>query len=222
VEILVADDDPISRGILETHLLGWGHQVRLAEDGAEACALLERDSPPLLAILDWMMPKTSGLEICRKLRQSKRAIPPYIILLTARNTKADLVEGLEGGADDYIVKPFDREELRVRVQVGVRFVELQSNLAHRVQELQEALLQVKQLQGLLPICAYCKKIRDDNNYWQQIESYISNHTEAQFTHGICPDCYQKIVKPQINRLAPQSKGDKRQTHAHPNPRKEDK
>ena len=142
-----------------------------------------------------------------------------MVLLTARSSKADLVEGLEGGADDYVVKPFDREELRVRIQVGVRFVELQLNLAQRLHELQEALSQVKQLQGLLPICAYCKKIRDDNNYWQQIEVYVSEHSEAQFTHGVCPECYQKIVKPQINGFSPQTPAERKRTVRHrPHPK----
>jgi hypothetical protein len=99
-----------------------------------------------------------------------------------------------------VTKPFNREELRARVQGGARVVELQRSLAERVEELEQALARVKQLQGLLPICSYCKKIRDDRNYWQQVEAYIGEHSEAVFSHGICPDCFDKFVKPELNKV----------------------
>ncbi|MGH9448472.1 MAG: response regulator, partial [Terriglobia bacterium] len=97
-------------------------------------------------------------------------------------------------------KPFDHRELRARVQVGVRMVELQRVLAARVAELEAALSCLNRLQGLLPICAYCKRIRNDRNYWQRVESYITEHSEAEFTHGVCPQCYEMVVKPEIDRL----------------------
>ena len=98
------------------------------------------------------------------------------------------------------MKPFEREELRALVQVGFRMLALQSALAERVRELEEALTRVKQLQGLLPIYSYYKKIRDDRNYWQQVETYIEGHSDAQFTHGICPECREKYVEPELERL----------------------
>ncbi|HUE83931.1 MAG TPA: hypothetical protein VMM84_17645, partial [Pyrinomonadaceae bacterium] len=97
-------------------------------------------------------------------------------------------------------KPYDREELRVRVQVGARIVELQMKLSERVQQLEVALDHVKQLQGILPICSYCKKIRNDLNYWQNVEGYVSDHSQAEFSHGICPTCYDTKVKPQLESL----------------------
>ena len=106
---------------------------------------------------------------------------PYLIFVTAKARTQDIVTGLGAGADDYIVKPFEREELHARVQVGFRMLELQAALAERVRELEDALTRVKQLQGLLPICSYCKKVRDDQNYWQQVETYIEGHSDAQFT-----------------------------------------
>jgi sigma-B regulation protein RsbU (phosphoserine phosphatase) len=134
------------------------------------------------------------------MRAEPHVRPAYIILLTARTGRENLIQGLDAGADDYVTKPFDFDELRARVQVGVRVVELQNALSERVRELEEALSRVKQLQGLLPICSYCKKIRDDRNYWQQVEGYISEHSEAQFSHGICPECFEKYVKPELESL----------------------
>ena len=153
-----------------------------------------------MAILDWMMPGMDGTEVCRRVRQAPSTTSTYIILLTAKSSKEEVVMGLEAGADDYLIKPFDRAELRARLQVGVRVVELQRSLAERVAELEDSLARVKQLQGLLPICSYCKSVRDDQNYWQRVESYISNHSEVQFSHSICPPCYEKVVQPQLEKF----------------------
>jgi phosphoserine phosphatase RsbU/P len=199
VKVLIAEDDVVSRRMLQVFLTRWGYQVVVATDGAEAWRVMESEDPPRLAIVDWMMPLMDGVEICRREREMHHASPAYIILLTARGGNEDIVKGLEAGADDYIVKPFNREELRARVRVGVRILDLQKSLAGRVSDLERAMAGVKQLQGLLPICCYCKKIRDDQNYWQQVEGYISKHSEAQFSHGVCPDCFEKIVKPELAR-----------------------
>jgi YesN/AraC family two-component response regulator len=116
----------------------------------------------------------------------------YLMLLTSLESKGHIVAGLDAGADDYLVKPFDPEELRARINVGVRVLSLQERLADRVKELQEALANVKVLHGLLPICSYCKRIRGDDQYWQQVEGYIAQHSDAQFSHGICPTCYATV------------------------------
>ena len=205
MKILIAEDDAISRRILEVTLQKWGYEVTVATDGAQAWELLRKDGTPSLAILDWMMPFVDGAEVCRRVRTSPRTPPPYLILLTTRETPDDVVTGLEAGADDYITKPFDANELRARVQVGIRMVELQQRLASRVRELEDALGRVTQLQGLLPICSYCKKVRDDRNYWRQVESYISEHADVQFSHGICPECYKAIVEPELEKLPPIAK-----------------
>jgi CheY-like chemotaxis protein len=186
--------------MLETTLSKWGYNVMVTRDGEMAYQALQQEEAPHLVIVDWMMPNMDGLELCRKLREDPSKQSIYIIMLTAKSDKKDIVMGLEVGADDYITKPFDREELRVRVRVGARIVELQSTLADRVKELEEALANVKQLQGILPICSHCKKVRDDQNYWQQVESYISSHTDAQFSHSICPECFEQITKTQIEEL----------------------
>jgi sigma-B regulation protein RsbU (phosphoserine phosphatase) len=196
--ILIAEDDLVSLRTLEATLHRWGYRVVVTCDGTSAYEALCRDDAPPLAILDWMMPGMDGITVCRTLRDSPIRRVPYIILLTARGDKADTVAGLDSGADDYIIKPFDRDELRARVQVGLRMVALQKSLADRVAELEEALKRVKQLQGLLPICCYCKRIRDDSNYWQRVEEYIASHTGARFSHGICPGCFESVVKPQLD------------------------
>jgi DNA-binding response OmpR family regulator len=200
MRILIAEDDAVSRRRLEATLQKWGYEVLAVEDGLAAWEVLQGEMPPPLAILDWMMPGMDGIEVCRKVRERSPSRPLYIIVLTARGSREDVVAGLQAGGDDYVTKPFDREELHARVKVGLRVLQLQMNLADRVRELEEALARVKQLQGLLPICSYCKKIRDDQNYWQQVEGYISEHSDAVFSHGICPDCFEKFVKPELNKL----------------------
>ena len=197
MRILVAEDDSNSRLALESMLSRWGYEVVSAADGREAWDVLCSAKSPQLAILDWMMPGLDGLTICQRLRETRRGNAPYVILLSARGSKEDLVEGLEGGADEYIIKPFDPEELKARCRAGARIVELQDRLTSQVNELEKALARVKQLQGLLPICSYCHRIRDDKNYWQRVEGYISAHSEARFSHGICPDCFETVIKPEL-------------------------
>jgi sigma-B regulation protein RsbU (phosphoserine phosphatase) len=193
MRVLVADDEPTGATILARSLTRWGLDVVIATDGEEAWRLIEQDGGIKMAILDWMMPCTDGPELCRRIRQDEHHASMHVILLTSRDSRADIVAGLDAGADDYLIKPFDPEELRARVNVGIRVIGLQDRLADRVAELQEALSSVKQLSGLLPICSYCKRIRGDENYWERVESYISEHTDAKFSHGICPQCYETVL-----------------------------
>jgi DNA-binding response OmpR family regulator len=199
VRILVADDDAVTRRLLRALLSKWGYQVSVCADGVAAWELLQATDAPPLAILDWNMPLLDGVEVCQRVRTLPPGRPIYVILLTAREREEDIVAGLDAGADDYVTKPFDRGELRARVNVGLRVIELQRRLVERVKELEEAMARVKYLRGLLPICAYCKKIRNDQNYWQQVESYITEHSEAQFSHSICPHCYEQFAKPALER-----------------------
>ena len=192
MRILIAEDDAISRRLLQAALVKWGYEVIVTTNGDEAWQALQEPDAPSLAILDWLMPGQDGVELCRRARATPQLSRLYLILLTSRGSKDDIVSGLEAGADDHVTKPFDHDELRARVQVGRRMVELQQALADRVRELEAALSRVQQLQGLLPICCYCKKIRDDRNYWHQVESYIVDHASVKFSHGVCPDCSVKI------------------------------
>jgi len=200
LRILAADDDATALRLLSYKLLQWGYDVVTAPDGAEALEVI-REGWVDIALLDWKMPRMEGVEVCRAVR----ADPPkggylYILLLTAKDSVEEVVEGLSAGADDYLRKPCDDDELRSRIQVGERIVGLERRLAANIAELQVALDSIKVLKGLLPICMYCKKIRDDGDYWHQIESYIHEHTEAGFTHSICPECRETIVKPMLEAM----------------------
>ncbi len=190
--VLIAEDDRATGQILARTLQRLGYETTLVSDGAEAWEHLRTAAAPTLAILDWMMPELDGPDVCRKVRAELPDANMYLLLVTARESRGDVIAGLDSGADDYIIKPFDPEELRARVAVGVRVLTLQQKLAERVAELQTALSNVKQLRGLLPICSYCKRIRGDDQYWQQVEGYIAEHSDAQFSHGICPSCYETI------------------------------
>jgi DNA-binding response OmpR family regulator len=134
--ILVAEDDAVSRELICSRLEKWGYDVLVTEDGVEAMMELRKKDAPSLAILDWMMPGMDGVEICRRIREVDRVA--YIIMLTARGSKANLLEGLRAGADDYLVKPFDGDELHARILVGLRVMGLQAGLSARVKELEEA------------------------------------------------------------------------------------
>jgi len=198
MKVLIAEDEPVSRRLLEGALARWGYQVMVAADGEQAWKILQEPDSPMLIVLDWLMPGLDGVDVCRLAREDVRLNSAYILLLTSRTSKEDVVQGLEAGADDYVTKPFDAAELRARIQVGARLVSLQHALAERVRDLESALSHVKQLHGLLPICCYCKKIRDDRNYWHQVESYVANHADVRFSHGICPECSAKL-KEQLER-----------------------
>lgn len=188
MKLLVAEDDPTSRLLLRHALEKWGYEVRETEDGDDAWRVLERSTGPVLAILDWMMPGLSGAELCRRVRRRARLRGSYLLLLTARALREDLVRGLEAGADDYLTKPFDHDELRARVRVGERILRLHGELADRAERLQSVLNRVRHLEGLLPICSHCKRIRAEGGHWEAVEEYVSARSRAEFTHAVCPGC----------------------------------
>jgi len=198
MNVLIAEDDVTTRTMVNGVLTRAGYDVTAVENGDDAWERL-RDRGPVLAVLDWMMPGLDGTEVVRRVREQEKggSASDYLILLTSRNSKADIVEGLEFGADDYVVKPFDGNELLARIRVGERVMELQRALAARVSELQNALDRIRTLHGLIPICAGCKKIRDDQGYWQQVEKYITDRSDAEFSHGLCPECMRDIYPPEI-------------------------
>jgi CheY-like chemotaxis protein len=202
MRILIAEDDPVSRRLLEATLVKWKYEAVVTVDGIEAWEVLQQEDAPELAILDWAMPGLDGVELCQRVRQAYDSRLTYIILLTARGGTENMVEGLGAGADDYVAKPFDTDELHARIQVGERILGLQTAFTDRLDQLEHALSKIKRLEGLLPICAACKKIRDDNGYWNQIETYIREHSEAEFSHSLCPLCLKQLYPEQYAVMFP--------------------
>jgi DNA-binding response OmpR family regulator len=182
MQVLVADDEGVSRLLLRRTLERLGHEVIEAADGRQAWEGFLRDKTPLV-ILDWMMPYIDGPDLCRMIRAERRARYTYIVMLTALGGKGSYLEGMRAGADDFITKPFDSDQLQARLHVAERILSLQA--------------EVKQLEGLLPICSYCKRIRDEHNVWVRIEQFIAARTNADFSHGICSECYGLNIPPQL-------------------------
>lgn len=191
LHVLIADDTLTNRFILENSARRCGLLPVSAQDGEEAVALFDADEEIQLVILDWMMPGLTGPEVCRHIRAQPRGRFVYVIMITARDGREDIREGLAAGADDYVVKPADLAELELRLRVGIRTVELQRELRAKIGQLEGSLAEIRRLQGLLPMCMYCKKIRDDEGYWEAVEVYIRDRSEATVSHGICPDCFEE-------------------------------
>ncbi len=192
MRILIAEDDFTSRNMLAGVLKKAGYEPVEAVNGLEALEELQRPDAPRLVVLDWIMPEMDGLEVLRRLRAVQSDRPPYVLMLTTKTDKEEIIAGLEAGANDYLAKPFGAGELRARIEVGRRMVEMQDALAEKIVELRRALAEIKTLRGSVPICAGCKKIRDDEGFWQQVEVYVREHTEAEFSHGLCPECMKKL------------------------------
>lgn len=197
IKVLLAEDSTEQRDFLETLLASWGYPVVSAKDGDEAWTLLQAPDAPALLLLDSVMPGASGPQICRRLRDTRAKRARHIILLTACASPEDVETGLDAGADDFVAKPFNETELRARLRAGERHVRLQEELGRRVVEVEKALERIKQLEGILPLCSYCKRIREGERAWQPLESFISRRSKAKFSHDICPDCWTYVVEPEL-------------------------
>lgn len=203
VRVLVADDDGVIRRVIQRAIEADGWTVEVAVDGDQAWKALQADDPPRIAVLDWQMPGIDGIDICRRVRARVGIAYQYLLMLTARTDKEDVVRALDAGADDYLVKPFHAEELRSRVRVAERIIALESALADRVRELEDARRHSAQLEGLLPICMHCKRIRDDSRQdpgWESLEQYIGKRTEATFTHSLCQECLDKFYPDEASQI----------------------
>jgi len=186
VKILAVEDDAVARAVLRRALQKLGHEVIEAKDGREAWASMEAE-PVRVIVSDWMMPQLSGLELCRRLRARAGEEYVYFILITANSADStNRIEAADAGVDDFLSKPLNVEELWMRLRVAERILQFAT--------------QVRLLEELLPICSYCKKIRDDQNYWQQMESYINERTGSEFSHSVCPDCVVRVVQPQLDKM----------------------
>ena len=186
MNILAVEDDILARKIICRSLRRLGHEVIEAADGEEAWTHLHVGGVRVV-VCDWMMPRLDGLELCRRIRSRMGTEYVYFILLTGNSASDDNQRAAaEAGVDDFLTKPLDPQEMWMRLRVAERILRYAT--------------QVSQLETFLPICSYCKKIRDDKNYWQQIESYINKRTGTDFSHSVCPDCYQKVILPELEKL----------------------
>lgn len=188
MKILIAEDDYITQLMVQVSLEKWGYRVSCAADGNEAWEILQKPDAPQIAILDWEMPGPNGVEICRRVKELEKETPIYVILLTARDTRNDILHGFDMGADDYMTKPFDDNELRARVRVAERLVHIQIALTESVNELRNVLDQMEALQGALPVCENCHKIQASDDSWVALDAAIEKRTEPRFMYIKCPDC----------------------------------
>jgi CheY-like chemotaxis protein len=184
--VLLAEDHRPTRDALRTLLEQKGYVVTAVANGNDAITALTSLDGPTIGIVDWMMPGATGIEVCKEVRATARYV--YLIVVTARDGEEDVAKALAAGADDFIRKPCGPSELIARVRNGQRTVQLERSLAARVGELEEMVERINQLKQLLPICMYCKKVRDDSDYWRDIDEYIHQQTGTDFSHGICPEC----------------------------------
>ncbi|MBI9081808.1 MAG: response regulator [Pseudodesulfovibrio sp.] len=184
--ILVVDDQPANLQVLLTFLKQHGFSVLVADNGHRALKALEKEKKPDLILLDVMMPGMDGFETCSRIKENEAIADIPVIFMTALDSTEDKMRGFKAGGLDYITKPFQQAEVLARVKTHI-------TLRQQKLELQQALDEVKQLKGILPICCVCKQIRDDKGYWLQVDRYISDHTDVRFSHGYCPDCYAKEV-----------------------------
>ncbi len=186
MQILAVEDDPVARRVLRQALTKLGHEVVEAEDGEAALDAMARENFRVI-VSDWLMPNMDGLEFCRRVRERPAEDYVYFILLTGRLASAENErEAADAGVDDFLSKPLDMNELWMRLRVAERILKFAT--------------QVRMLEAFLPICSYCKKVREDSNYWTQIESYINTRTGTDFSHSVCPGCYERVVVPELEKL----------------------
>lgn len=185
MKIQIVEDDPIAAALLGAALKALGHEPRLTGDGPAAWEQF-RQEPTRVVISDWMMPGLDGLELCRRIRATGGDYTYFILLSTQSATGENLDQAMAAGVDDFLGKPAKVAELKARLHVAQRILNYAT--------------QVRQLQAIIPICGYCRKLRDDDNYWSQVEEYFGKQTGSSFSHGVCPDCYDRVIVPQMKDL----------------------
>ncbi len=191
MKILIVDDDIVSQVLLTEQLEDLNHDVSVAADGKEGWGIYQAKNPRIV-ITDWMMPNVNGLELTRMIRKENKDFYTFIIFLTILRGKGSYLEAMNAGADDVITKPFDSEQLAARLRVAERILGMQH--------------EIRQLHAILPICSYCRRIRQDDDTWVSIEKHIKQKTDTAFSHGICPECYESHVKPAIVKLRGRENG----------------
>lgn len=192
MKILIAEDEYTTRLTIQVCLERWGYQVETAADGKEAWAILDKPDAPEIALLDWEMPEIDGLELCKRVKNLKRDNPIHVIMVTARDSRSDILIGFDAGADDYITKPFNDDELRARIRVGERIVRIQSTLSETLQELRQALDLVNSLQNSVSVCNVCQMIEGDDGVWYEPDDYLNRKADSRVNWGECPQCRERV------------------------------
>ncbi|MEO7426499.1 MAG: response regulator [Fibrobacteria bacterium] len=185
MNILLVEDDPVNLALCEAFLNGLGHSVLAVDDAEKAWLSLSAQKFQII-ISDWILPGQSGIDLCKRVRQRKSGEYSFFMTVTSYQGRDKLNEAMDAGVDDFLTKPIDLDTLAVRLRVASRILDF-----HR---------QIGILQDLLPICMYCKKIRNDQAYWETVENYFSAHVGADFTHSLCPDCYTRHILPELGAL----------------------
>lgn len=186
LKILVAEDEMVTRRLIEKFLRNEGHEVHAFESGADAWRYCQANHVEVI-VSDWLMPDGDGLDLCRRVRSMKRDHYLYFILLTSRSRSHENIHAAaNAGVDDFLNKPINPDDMWMRLRVAERILRYAG--------------QVRQLESLLPICTYCKKVRNDANLWEAVDTYLAEHTEMDLSHSICPECYEKIVQAEIDEL----------------------
>ncbi|GHC08452.1 response regulator [Cerasicoccus arenae] len=186
MNVLIAEDDLISQNLLKTNLQQMGYQVAVASDGEEAWRIYDT-CPTRIVVSDWLMPCLDGLGLLERIRERKNADYTYFIMLTANvGDDQNYVKAMDAGVDDFLSKPLDRSQLKMRLRVAERILQSTSR--------------IKSLENILTICTYTKKVNFPEEGWQTIEEFIQRHLGLQVSHGIAPDYYERVIKPQLEEL----------------------
>jgi DNA-binding response OmpR family regulator len=185
MKILAVEDDPIALTVLEASLGMLGHEVLSTADGEAAWNLLQTE-PIRVVVCDWMMPHVDGLELCRRIRARSGDYVYFILLTNQAASDENQNVALEAGVDDFLTKPVVPQELKMRLHVAERILRYTEH--------------IERLETIIPICSYCKKVRDDRSYWQKIENYINARTGSEFSHSVCPECYERHITPELRAL----------------------
>jgi phosphoserine phosphatase RsbU/P len=191
-KVLIAEDDPVTRKVLSLILPKLGRETVVAEDGAQAWEIIEKDEAIRMVVSDWLMPNLDGLSLCKKIRaRLSPASYTYFILVTSKGSKANYREAMQAGVDDFLTKPLDTDELVMRFWVADRILSYTSR--------------IEQLEGILPVCSYCKRIQDERQQWSTLEKYVTKSGQASISHGICPECYTTQARPAIEQYKKRGK-----------------
>lgn len=191
--VLIVDDQPNNLRVLFAYLRAKSMKVLLADSGKRAIEQLERQAPDII-LMDVMMPGIDGFETCRRIKKDRHLAPIPVIFMTALTEMKDKLSAFSAGGVDYVTKPFQQEEILARLSAHLTISELQLELEGKNRHLAKMLTEVKTLRGILPICSRCKMIRDDKGYWKQVDLYVTEHTEVEFSHSCCPTCLQKELQ----------------------------